>query len=158
MFGSRRNKGTTVVAREARFAGTLELQGDAHIEGHFEGVLQCEGELSIGPKGSVDGTLTANVVTVAGRVDGSVVARTLLRILDKGSVQGRVFYEALHVDAGGVVAGEVSSGPPPDNAELLPESTQDGAFAVAEEYSLASRSPSQIPPDPVDVAHMVGSQ
>lgn len=113
MFGSRKNNNTTtVVARDAQFEGSLELPGAAHIEGCFRGTLTSEAELSVGPEGAVEGTLTAESVVIAGRVQGTVVAHGTLRVLKTGSVHGHVFYQVLEVASGGLVTGQIQNGPP----------------------------------------------
>jgi cytoskeletal protein CcmA (bactofilin family) len=116
MFGPRKTS-TTVVARDAHFEGSLELSGSAHVEGAFKGTLKAQGELSVGPEGLVEGTLVADSMIIAGRVDGTVVVRQSLRILKSGCVAGRIYYGALEVSAGGTLSGEVQQGAPRELAE-----------------------------------------
>lgn len=112
MFGSRNNaKGTTVVAKEAQFEGSLELAGSAHVEGAFRGTLSAGAQLSVGPDGAVEGTLSAEIMVIAGRVQGTVMARRL-HILSSGRVEGDVRYQALQIDRGGTIAGQVRQGDP----------------------------------------------
>ena len=124
MFGSKNAKATTVVAREANFEGCLELAGSAHVEGGFKGTLRAGGELSVGPDGAVEGALTAETMVIAGRVRGTVVATKHLHILSSGRVDGRIYYQALQVDRGGAVSGEVHQGDP-TALDAAPETPQD---------------------------------
>lgn len=117
MFGNKNTKTTTVVAREAHFEGSLELGASAHVEGSFQGTLRAEGELSVGPEGSVRGMLTADSMVVAGKVQGTVVVRKTLQILKSGSVSGRIYYESLEVARGGSISGEVHQGEPDAQAQ-----------------------------------------
>lgn len=146
MFNKSKGKGTTVVAAGASFEGTLELQGDAHIEGKFVGSVTSAGDVSVGPEGSVLGTLTANVLTIAGRAEGTIVARSALRVLRSGKAEGRLYYESLHVEAGGVVTGEVRNGSPPAPARAA--SDQANESDPADEPSHVS-SVAPLPPAPV---------
>lgn len=115
MFGKRSNHGghTTIIGRGAQFKGTLELEGDVHIEGHCEGTIRAQTQLSIGPHGSVTGELSGGAVVVAGRVEGTAIAKETLHVLNTGSLQGDVFYGRLQVDPGGVIDGRTHQGPPP---------------------------------------------
>jgi cytoskeletal protein CcmA (bactofilin family) len=132
MFKKRNGNGTTVVAGGASFEGSLELEGDAHIEGKFEGSLTSAGDISVGPHGCVLGTLTANVVTVAGRAEGTIVAKMALRVLASGGAKGRLYYQSLQVESGGVIAGEVHNGAPPAR-----DVTRDSAAPAATSGSAA---------------------
>lgn len=125
MFRSKSTKTTTVVAREAHFEGSLELGASAHIEGSFQGTLKAEGELSVGPDGAVQGTLTADSMVVAGRVQGTIVVRKTLQILQSGSVSGHVYYESLEIARGGMIAGEVHQGEPNTSAALGEAATDE---------------------------------
>lgn len=112
MFRTKNAKTTTIVAREAHFEGALELGAGAHIEGSFRGSLSAEGELSVGPDGSVEGHLTARSLVIAGRVRGTIVVHETLRVLASGNIEGQVYYGSLEVAHGGTVAGELHHGAP----------------------------------------------
>lgn len=160
MFGSREKKNaTTVVASDATFEGSLNLKGAAHIEGHFIGDLTAEGEVSVGPDGSVVGSLNGELVTIAGQVEGRVIARTKLVICRSGSVKGELFYEKLQVEAGGVLDGRVHNAQPQrateDAAEISIEAsapTPDGQSGVGKVNPVDPR----FPPRPQDVSHAAG--
>jgi cytoskeletal protein CcmA (bactofilin family) len=137
MFGSRNKaKGTTVVAKEAQFEGSLELAGSAHVEGAFKGTLTAGTQLSVGPDGAVEGTLTAEVMIIAGRVQGTVAARRL-HILSSGRVEGNVFYQALQVDRGGTIAGQVHQG---EHQQAHAEDSEDHR-EQAEESGISPAAP-----------------
>ena len=121
MFRSKNTKTTTIVAREAHFEGALELGAGAHIEGSFRGSLTAEGELSIGPDGSVEGRLTARSLVIAGRVQGTIVVHETLRVLASGKVEGHVYYGSLEVVHGGTVTGQLHHGAPAEAQLQAPE-------------------------------------
>ena len=131
MFGSKNTKGTTVVAREANFEGSLELTGSAHIEGGFKGTLRAGTELSVGPEGAVEGALTADTMVIAGRVHGTVVALRHLHILSGGRVDGRVYYQALQIDRGGALTGEVHQGDPNEIEQAGSDADHDEQSGVS---------------------------
>ncbi len=133
MFGKPSNHGghTTIIGRGARLNGTLELEGDVHIEGHCEGTIRAQTQLSIGPHGSVTGELSGGVVVIAGRVEGTAIAKETLHVLNTGSLQGDVFYGRLQVDSGGVIDGRTHQGPPPALLTASAEPETEGGLETA---------------------------
>ena len=127
MFGRRSNSNTTIIGRGARFVGSLELEGPVYIEGECEGAIRAKTELSVGPRGSVLGEVTGSVVTIAGRVEGTVVANEALHVLKTGTMKGDAFYGKLRVDGGGVIDGRSRQGPP--NAPLSERALPPGQEA-----------------------------
>ena len=110
MFGKANSGSTTIIGRGARFVGTLELEGAAYIEGRCEGTVRAQGELSVGPHGSVLGELAGKVVLVAGQVEGTIVAQENLHLFKTGSLKGDAYYGRLQVDYGGVIDGQSHQG------------------------------------------------
>ena len=147
MFGKRSSvSNTTIIGRGARFSGSLELEGSVLVEGHCEGTIRTGGQLSVGPDGSVVGELSGNTVSVAGRVQGIIVASETLHVLTTGSLDGEVFYGKLQVDSGGVIDGHSHQGTrPPVRASMVPSA---GGESVADDASgiiVAARPTSVFP-------------
>jgi cytoskeletal protein CcmA (bactofilin family) len=152
MFGRRSHHSgkTTIIGCGARFTGTLELEGDVHVEGQCEGTIRAQAQLSIGPHGSVTGELSGGVVVVAGRVEGTAIAKATLHVLNTGSLQGDVFYGQLQVDPGGVIDGRTHQGPPtamltasanPDATGELPKESNDENLAIEARLKQSSAMP-----------------
>ena len=70
--------------------------------------------LVVGPEDAVEGTMTAEAVTVVGRVDGTLDVATTLHVAPTGHVHGTVRAARLAVDAGATVRAAVRIGTPPD--------------------------------------------
>ena len=100
--------------------------------GHTDGT-----GLVVGPDDAVEGKMTADAVTVAGRVDGTLDVATTLRIAATGRVQGTVRATRLVIEAGAMVRAAVRVGTPdaaavsappanaaPDVMRLTPRSTR----------------------------------
>ena len=84
--------------------------------------------LVVGPEDAVDGTMTAEAVTVLGRVDGTLDVATTLQVAPTGRVHGTVRAARLVVDVGATVHAAVRIGTLPDAARpdvmrLTPRST-----------------------------------
>jgi len=159
MFGKRssnQTSNTTIVGRGAHFTGTLEVEGDVHVEGQFDGTIHAQAQLSIGPHGSVKGELSGGVVIIAGRVEGKTIAQETLHVLSSGSLQGDIFYGRLQVDSGGVIDGRTHQGAP------TPMLTASATLETAHEPETEPREESRVidarpklnsaSPPPVEVA------
>lgn len=161
MFGKHNNhssnsNNTTIIGRGAHFSGTLELEGDVHIEGQCEGTIRAQTQLSIGPHGSVTGEISGGVVVIAGRIEGTAIAKETMHVLNTGSLQGDVFYGRLQVDPGGVIDGRTHQGAP---LAVLPASVTSESAAELEDDShdeslvIDTRSkPSSVAPRAAEVA------
>jgi cytoskeletal protein CcmA (bactofilin family) len=115
----------TVLSEGDAFAGRLEMKGDGHMMGSFEGEIQCGGELLVGPDARVGANIQAINVTISGRVAGNLVARGRLKITATGELRGDADVASLVVQEGGVHYGIMRVHP-----EGVPEAaTDDGQEA-----------------------------
>jgi cytoskeletal protein CcmA (bactofilin family) len=64
--------------------------------------------VSVGPEGKILGEVTADQLSVGGRVEGTVFARGHLLVLASGVVHGNARYTSLEVERGGVMDGSAS--------------------------------------------------
>lgn len=122
--GNHASGNTTIIGRGARFTGTLELEGEIHIEGQCEGIIRAKAGISIGSQGSMSGELSGGAVVIAGRAEGTIVAKETLHVLKSGNLRGDIYYGQLMVDPGGVIDGTSHLGPPPP---MLSSGTTDAA-------------------------------
>jgi cytoskeletal protein CcmA (bactofilin family) len=112
MFGKKtpRSAEPTVIGRGAVIEGDVRASGPLQVDGHIDGTLKVEGQVSIGPNGVVTGELSADEVVVGGRVEGALTARGLLHVTAGGHVRGEVRYGALQIDRGGILDGSTAQG------------------------------------------------
>jgi cytoskeletal protein CcmA (bactofilin family) len=110
----------TVIGRGAVIEGNVRTSGPVQIDGHIDGTLEVDGQVSIGPNGVVTGELAADDVVVGGRVEGRLAARTLLHVTDGGRVRGEVRYGALQVDRGGQLDGTTGQAAASETASEAP--------------------------------------
>lgn len=112
MFGSRHAEGPTVIGEGAVITGTLSARGRVQIDGTVQGDVKVQGQVSLGPKGRVEGELLADDVTVGGEVRGRVVARAHLHVVATGRLRGEACYASLQVERGAVLEGRTLHGEP----------------------------------------------
>lgn len=109
MFGkSKKPAGATVIGAGDSIEGSLIIEGMLHVDGQIQGDVRAAGQVSIGPDGLIVGEVEADVVTIAGRVEGRLVAQSHLHVLSTGVFEGDAFFGSLQVDRGGVVHGSTA--------------------------------------------------
>ena len=123
----------TVLSEGDAFAGRLEMKGDGHVMGSFEGEIQCGGELLIGPDARVGANIEAINVTISGRVAGNLVARGRLKITATGELRGDADVTTLVVQEGGVHYGSLRVHP-----EGVPEPAADAGHEQGAEAAAAA--------------------
>ena len=99
------------IGEGATLEGTLRFSGRLEIDGTVAGSIIAEpedgGEVVVGPKGSVQGQLSAAVIEVAGKVQGPVRSSRRLDILPGARVHGDLVYRDLQVQHGAIVEGSL---------------------------------------------------
>jgi cytoskeletal protein CcmA (bactofilin family) len=104
--GSASTKIETVIGPTANFKGTVQSDGGLRVDGVFEGNIQLAGNLIIGESGKVIAEVTAQNVSVAGALKGTVKAVGRLEILSNGRVWGDISVASFLIDEGGFFRGQ----------------------------------------------------
>lgn len=95
--------GKTVVVR-----GEVASTDDINIEGRIEGPIWCEGHaVTIAETATIAGDVVARDITVAGHVNGTLLATEVVDIRTTADVEGRIVSEKLILHEGGLFHGEV---------------------------------------------------
>jgi len=116
VLGRNRGKGAEGEGRildvTASMEGSLVFQEPValRISGRFEGNLETRGELTIGEKATVRADIIGETITVAGRVEGKIVAKRSLRVVPPGVIRGEVTTPVLEVEAGAELHGTIRMG------------------------------------------------
>ena len=89
-------------------AGDLSSEHDLSIEGTFEGQITIpEQHLTIGRSARVKARIVARTVTIAGRLDGSVMATHRVRIEPSANVHGHIQTPSVELTEGAQFNGTV---------------------------------------------------
>lgn len=95
--------GSTVTVR-----GEVSSTDDLSIEGRVEGPVWCEGHaVTIADTAVVTGDVFARDITVAGTVNGTLLAREIVDIRASAHVTGRIVSARLVLAEGGLFHGDV---------------------------------------------------
>lgn len=101
---SRSNEpGFSILGADLVLRGALHAEADLHIDGTIEGDVVCKA-LVQGEASTITGSISAEVVRLAGTVEGPVEAAQVI-ILRTARVRGDVRYDALTVEQGALVEG-----------------------------------------------------
>ena len=109
------------IGKSIRVKGDVEGDEDTVVEGRVEGRVSLKGHhLTIGPNGDVQGEVTANQITVVGRVSGNVIASERLEVKDSGRIDGDLYAPRLLVAEGAVINGKIEMKEKPSVSKPLP--------------------------------------
>lgn len=129
--------GSTVVAQGITFTGTLRGEGVIQVEGVVEGEFDLTGAVVVAESGLIRGPVSADVVRVAGRVEGNVHAREHMRLESSGSLDGDVTTASLVVEDGGILNGRCTTvKPQPALEPELGKIPGGGALEFGPEFEL----------------------
>ena len=96
----------TLIAANTTFDGKIKTDGSIRIDGKFVGDINAKANAAVGLTGSVDGTLSARTITVAGKISGTVIAAEKLVLEAKSVLQGDIRAAKLVVDEGAMFDGK----------------------------------------------------
>ena len=77
------------------------------IDGTFSGIVFSESDVVVGETGNIKANIFGANVTVAGKIEGNVVAKGTLEVLASSVITGDVRCEKLTVETGAVLRGNV---------------------------------------------------
>ena len=86
----------------ASMQGTLSFREPVNlkINGHFEGVLDLKGNLTVGPKAVINANITGDDITIAGKVHGDINARVRLKFLSTAQLVGNIRAPIISIEEG----------------------------------------------------------
>lgn len=132
MFGkhkSRINPNTTdtLIGEGSTFEGRIRSEASLRVEGHVNGDIECEGDVTIGENGEARSNITARNVTIAGKVYGNVTTKGLLTITATGQLYGNTMSQSLVIAEGGVFQGQSKMNSDKVNAEEADKGKEQAA-------------------------------
>jgi len=98
--------GLSFIGPEAVISGDLATDGQVHVDGRIDGDVKCA-QLIQGAAGTVAGSIHADDARLAGTVEGTVSAQTLI-IEATARILGDVAYETISIEAGAQIEGRLA--------------------------------------------------
>ncbi|UTW57322.1 polymer-forming cytoskeletal protein [Kordiimonas sp. SCSIO 12603] len=119
----------SIIGSDVQIEGNIRTIGELQLDGNIIGDLACGG-LVMGETGSVKGTITADNVTIRGKVNGEVRARSV-RLEKSSVVEGDIYHESLSVEAGAKLTGHFAHTNSPTEAKS--DKTETPSFVAKKE-------------------------
>ncbi len=101
----------TVLAEDIDFSGTMKFKKSLMIKGKFDGKIDADGHLILGPNAVVKAAIKAGVVTNYGKIIGNVEALQKIELLKGAELNGDVKTPDLIIESGCIFNGNCAMGP-----------------------------------------------
>jgi cytoskeletal protein CcmA (bactofilin family) len=96
---------TTVVADDLEIKGTIKFKSSVMLKGVFEGEIQSEGLLVVGPTAKVTATITTKTLISHGEITGNVVANEQVTLKSTSVHNGDISTPNIIIENGSVFNG-----------------------------------------------------
>jgi cytoskeletal protein CcmA (bactofilin family) len=100
----------SLIAEELTIEGKIEGTGHVRIAGRFKGDVHVQGNLTIEPGATLTGGVRANMVSIAGHLEGNIDSASRVELLSTGVLNGDLSAESLTVAAGSRMRGKAEFG------------------------------------------------
>jgi cytoskeletal protein CcmA (bactofilin family) len=98
----------SLIGAGTRVEGSISTEGSIRIDGTMVGDVVAKTNVAIGLGGTLEGTLSATNVSLAGKVKGTITATEKLILESKSVLQGDIKATMLVVDEGATFDGRCS--------------------------------------------------
>lgn len=102
----KRPSGLSFIGPEVTVSGDVATAAQLHVDGRIEGDVRCA-TLCQGRTGTIAGSIVAEQARLAGLVEGTVSAQTVV-LEETARITGDVSYETISIAAGAQVEGRLS--------------------------------------------------
>jgi cytoskeletal protein CcmA (bactofilin family) len=117
-FGGVKSEETTIISNGVKIEGKITSSGNIRVDGEIQGDIISQSNVSVGENGQVNGQINAEVITIGGKVSGTVKAKEKLVLDSKGNLRGDIFTRILVVEAGAKFDGKSKMGDLKDIVEV----------------------------------------
>lgn len=111
MFSKKNNKNSefnAFLGVGTEYKGKLDFVGTVRIDGQFEGEIYTDGDLILGRKAFIKGTVEVGRLTSCGTIEGAVIVKERA-VLEKTSIlAGSLQTPLLVVEKGAIVEGHIT--------------------------------------------------
>lgn len=100
----------TIISNGVKLEGKITSGGSIRVDGTIQGDVISQGNVTVGEHGDVNGQINAGIITIGGKVVGSVNAKEKLVLESKANLKGDLFTKILVVEAGARFDGKSNMG------------------------------------------------
>lgn len=112
-FGTRKEETKEFVSStQSVFAKDLSVKGDVvcdgllRIEGHVEGTIRGNGEITVAENASAKAEIEGRKIVVLGKVEGNIKAKESVDVVASGQVFGDITTDKISIEEGAVFTGK----------------------------------------------------
>jgi cytoskeletal protein CcmA (bactofilin family) len=117
-FEGSKSEEITIISRGVKIEGKITSSVNIRIDGEIQGDIISQSFVTIGEQGQVNGQIDANVITIGGKVSGTVRAKEKLVLDSKGNLKGNIFTKILVIEVGAKFDGKCKTGDSKDIGEI----------------------------------------
>ncbi len=119
-YSRRREKEfTTVLGTTTRLFGKLNFTEALKIDGYFEGEIESSGVLFVEEGAHVVADIKASTVVIAGKVEGNVIAKEKVEMLETCKLVGNIKTRKLRISDGVSFEGKCEMIKDPDTVDIF---------------------------------------
>jgi len=100
----------TIIGESIRVKGNFNGNGNIIIDGFLEGSLKTKGNVFIGPKAKVAGSVEAQEVIINGEISGNLLVKDYLAVGETAKINGDIECNRISVDTGAIINGKCQMG------------------------------------------------
>ena len=112
----------TIISNGVKIEGKVTSTGSLRVDGSLQGDLNARGNVTVGEQGNINGAIVANIVTIGGKVVGTVNAKEKLVLESKCVLKGDIITKVLMIEAGAKFDGKSSMGEAKETTSFTPPS------------------------------------
>ena len=121
-----RSEETTIISSGVKIEGKITTNGNIRVDGELLGDITSQNNVIVGESGQVNGQINADLITIGGKVAGTVRAKEKLVLDAKGNLKGDIFTKTLVIEAGAIFEGKSTMG---NSLNIPKEAPQPGNTA-----------------------------
>ena len=127
--GEKMEAAETVVGNDVVIKGNLKSPSNILVNGIVKGKVKTETDANIGETAKVEGSVEGKNVTIAGEIQGNVIAQESLKVEGTGKIAGDISTPGLVIQQGAIFTGKCEM-----SAESNP--TEEGAEGEKKEEEI----------------------
>lgn len=99
---------TVFLGADSALEGLLSFKGMARLDGKFQGRIEGQGTLMVGPQAQVEAEVLSDRVVISGHLVGNVEARERIELKAPGNLKGNISAPLVVMDEGVLFEGHCS--------------------------------------------------
>lgn len=110
----------TIIGESIKVKGNFQGQGNIVVDGSLEGSLKTQGNVFIGAKAEISGSVEAQEVIINGSINGNLLVKDYLAVGETAKITGDINCLRISVDTGAIINGKCQMGegsPAPKNTD-----------------------------------------